>query len=182
MSAFEFRWLTKWRVEWLHGASHEAEFGFWASEVLGVYEWPILFVAADRLNMTEPWKGAILYLEPFVTVHWSERVNLIINVTMKRLELQIRWIGVGWIDASSRRDPWTSHRVVEQPSSSSSICEISERPYRLMAEAPSKRQKRSDFRASLNQQQEEQGEVKLPRKKFYRQRAHANPFSDHDLS
>lgn len=25
------------------------------------------------------------------------------------------------------------------------------------------------------------GDVKLPKKKFYRQRAHANPFSDHNL-
>ena len=25
------------------------------------------------------------------------------------------------------------------------------------------------------------GEIKMPKKKFYRQRAHANPFSDHQL-
>lgn len=41
----------------------------------------------------------------------------------------------------------------------------------------SKKQKRDDYRASF---QESAGE--LPKKKFYRQRAHANPFSDHDLT
>jgi len=41
----------------------------------------------------------------------------------------------------------------------------------------SKKQKRDTYRASL---QESAGE--LPKKKFYRQRAHANPFSDHDLT
>jgi len=40
-----------------------------------------------------------------------------------------------------------------------------------------KRQKREDYRASLR----EDGVTELPRKKFYRQRAHANPFSDHHL-
>nr|POE47411.1 glucose-induced degradation protein 4 like [Quercus suber] len=42
-----------------------------------------------------------------------------------------------------------------------------------MAGPPKKKQKRSDHRAT------EEGE--LPQKKYYRQRAHANPFSDHDL-
>ncbi|KAK4234404.1 putative methyltransferase-domain-containing protein [Achaetomium macrosporum] len=40
-----------------------------------------------------------------------------------------------------------------------------------------RRQKREDYRAALRQE----GVSELPRKKFYRQRAHANPFSDHQL-
>lgn len=40
-----------------------------------------------------------------------------------------------------------------------------------------KRQKREDYRAAMKQE----GASELPRKKFYRQRAHANPFSDHQL-
>ena len=31
------------------------------------------------------------------------------------------------------------------------------------------------------QNQGVEDEVQLPKKRFYRQRAHANPFSDHDL-
>ncbi|KAK3381412.1 putative methyltransferase-domain-containing protein [Podospora didyma] len=41
-----------------------------------------------------------------------------------------------------------------------------------------KRQKREDYRAAL----QEEASTELPRKKFYRQRAHANPFSDHHLA
>ncbi|KAK4154342.1 putative methyltransferase-domain-containing protein [Chaetomidium leptoderma] len=41
-----------------------------------------------------------------------------------------------------------------------------------------KRQKREDYRAAMRSQE---GISELPRKKFYRQRAHANPFSDHQL-
>lgn len=42
---------------------------------------------------------------------------------------------------------------------------------------PPKRQKREDYRkAPVNEPTE------LPKKKFYRQRAHANPFSDHNLT
>ncbi|KAK0628976.1 hypothetical protein B0T17DRAFT_505581 [Bombardia bombarda] len=40
-----------------------------------------------------------------------------------------------------------------------------------------KRQKREEYRAALHQDDT----TELPRKKFYRQRAHANPFSDHQL-
>ncbi|KAK3941606.1 intermediate filament protein [Diplogelasinospora grovesii] len=40
-----------------------------------------------------------------------------------------------------------------------------------------KRQKREEYRAAIRQD----GTTELPRKKFYRQRAHANPFSDHQL-
>jgi hypothetical protein len=50
-----------------------------------------------------------------------------------------------------------------------------------MTGAPNKRQKREAYR----QAQEEAaatGLVGLPKKKFYRQRAHANPFSDHALT
>ncbi len=44
-------------------------------------------------------------------------------------------------------------------------------PY--MAGPPKKRQKRDESK---------QEEGQMPQKKFYRQRAHANPFSDHDLT
>jgi tRNA (guanine-N7-)-methyltransferase len=47
---------------------------------------------------------------------------------------------------------------------------------------PNKKQKREDYRASLNNIDDENGAPKLPKKKFYRQRAHANPFSDHVLT
>jgi hypothetical protein len=47
-----------------------------------------------------------------------------------------------------------------------------------MAGARSKRQKREAYRASV---EKTAGPTSLPRKKFYRQRAHANPFSDHHL-
>ncbi len=40
-----------------------------------------------------------------------------------------------------------------------------------------KRQKREEYRTA----QRENGSIQLPQKKFYRQRAHANPFSDHSL-
>lgn len=43
-----------------------------------------------------------------------------------------------------------------------------------------KRTKREAYRASVKQE-EEKVLAELPRKKFYRQRAHANPFSDHAL-
>lgn len=43
-----------------------------------------------------------------------------------------------------------------------------------------KRQRREEYRASM-QQGGENGMVELPKKRFYRQRAHANPFSDHSL-
>ncbi|KAI1106595.1 putative methyltransferase [Jackrogersella minutella] len=42
---------------------------------------------------------------------------------------------------------------------------------------PNKKQKRQDYRQSLK----ENGTTHMPKKKFYRQRAHANPFSDHRL-
>ena len=44
--------------------------------------------------------------------------------------------------------------------------------------AASKRQKREDYRKTHKQE----GNAALPKKKFYRQRAHANPFSDHQLT
>ncbi|KAK4692620.1 tRNA (guanine-N7-)-methyltransferase, partial [Lecanoromycetidae sp. Uapishka_2] len=44
--------------------------------------------------------------------------------------------------------------------------------------ASSKRQKREDYRKT----HKEEGITELPKKKFYRQRAHANPFSDHQLT
>ncbi|KAF1956415.1 putative methyltransferase [Byssothecium circinans] len=45
-----------------------------------------------------------------------------------------------------------------------------------MPAEPAKRHKREAYKKSL-----EEDEVALPKKKFYRQRAHANPFSDHAL-
>ncbi|KAB8079123.1 hypothetical protein BDV29DRAFT_99436 [Aspergillus leporis] len=52
-----------------------------------------------------------------------------------------------------------------------------------MSAPPPKRQKREQYRkkAAAAAGNETQGKVKLPQKKFYRQRAHANPFSDHQL-
>ncbi|KAL0934226.1 tRNA (guanine-N(7)-)-methyltransferase [Colletotrichum truncatum] len=46
-----------------------------------------------------------------------------------------------------------------------------------MGKAKPKSQKREDYRNARSQE----GVVDLPKKKFYRQRAHANPFSDHQL-
>ncbi|KAK3692480.1 methyltransferase related protein [Podospora appendiculata] len=47
-----------------------------------------------------------------------------------------------------------------------------------MTALKNKRQKREEYRAAI---QQDDGATELPRKKFYRQRAHANPFSDHQL-
>jgi tRNA (guanine-N7-)-methyltransferase len=44
-----------------------------------------------------------------------------------------------------------------------------------MTGEPAKRNKREAFRKGL------EDATALPKKKFYRQRAHANPFSDHSL-
>ncbi len=45
-----------------------------------------------------------------------------------------------------------------------------------------KRLKRESYLLAQQQQQHDDGSVpELPQKKFYRQRAHANPFSDHNL-
>ncbi|KAL2012904.1 hypothetical protein VTN00DRAFT_429 [Thermoascus crustaceus] len=55
-----------------------------------------------------------------------------------------------------------------------------------MPPPPTKRQKREQYRQAQAQAQQNEGAaaaapIKLPKKKFYRQRAHANPFSDHQL-
>ena len=42
---------------------------------------------------------------------------------------------------------------------------------------PPKRQKREDYRNTPGE-----APTGLPKKRFYRQRAHANPFSDHNLT
>jgi tRNA (guanine-N7-)-methyltransferase len=47
-----------------------------------------------------------------------------------------------------------------------------------MPGAPNKRQKREEYKNNYR----EDGAGELPKKKFYRQRAHANPFSDHQLT
>ncbi|CZT43032.1 probable tRNA (guanine-N(7)-)-methyltransferase [Rhynchosporium secalis] len=47
-----------------------------------------------------------------------------------------------------------------------------------MAGAPNKRQKREEYKSAQN----ERPSTEAPKKKFYRQRAHANPFSDHQLT
>ncbi|KAJ5935404.1 tRNA (guanine-N(7)-)-methyltransferase [Penicillium verhagenii] len=44
-----------------------------------------------------------------------------------------------------------------------------------------KKQKREEYRRKLGEQTTIDGEVKMPQKKFFRQRAHANVFSDHKL-
>lgn len=50
---------------------------------------------------------------------------------------------------------------------------------------PPKRQKREDYRRMIQEQHDSANanvtEVQLPQKRFFRQRAHANPFSDHQL-
>ncbi|OLN85086.1 tRNA (guanine-N(7)-)-methyltransferase [Colletotrichum chlorophyti] len=48
-----------------------------------------------------------------------------------------------------------------------------------MGKAKTKSSKRDEYRNARNQQE---GVAEMPKKKFYRQRAHANPFSDHQLS
>jgi hypothetical protein len=50
--------------------------------------------------------------------------------------------------------------------------------YFNMAGTAAKRQKREAYRS---QHRADEDSTELPRKKFYRQRAHANPFSDHRL-
>ncbi|OMP88124.1 tRNA (guanine-N(7)-)-methyltransferase [Diplodia seriata] len=49
-----------------------------------------------------------------------------------------------------------------------------------MTGQPNKRQKREEYRSALSEAAAEG--TQLPKKKFYRQRAHANPFSDHALT
>jgi tRNA (guanine-N7-)-methyltransferase len=51
-----------------------------------------------------------------------------------------------------------------------------------MTGTPNKRQKRNDYRASLASSTNNSTPLSAPKKKFYRQRAHANPFSDHSLT
>jgi tRNA (guanine-N7-)-methyltransferase len=46
-----------------------------------------------------------------------------------------------------------------------------------MSEPSKRKKKRQEYRVAVR----EEGSTELPRKKFYRQRAHANPFSDHNL-
>lgn len=52
-----------------------------------------------------------------------------------------------------------------------------------MTGPPNKRQKREEYR-KVQEAYDEQGsgKLELPKKRFYRQRAHANPFSDHHLT
>lgn len=45
------------------------------------------------------------------------------------------------------------------------------------ASSAKKKKSRDDYRAAAAN-----ADTEMPRKKFYRQRAHANPFSDHQLS
>ncbi|KAJ5544905.1 tRNA (guanine-N-7) methyltransferase [Penicillium sp. DV-2018c] len=49
---------------------------------------------------------------------------------------------------------------------------------------PAKRIKREEYRRNVQAQQEasDGSVIKMPQKKFFRQRAHANPFSDHKLN
>lgn len=50
-----------------------------------------------------------------------------------------------------------------------------------MTGTPNKRQKREEYRKAQDNIQSGT-QISLPKKKFYRQRAHANPFSDHNLT
>jgi hypothetical protein len=50
--------------------------------------------------------------------------------------------------------------------------------YHKMAGPPNKKQKRQEYK----EKREDGTNTELPKKKFYRQRAHANPFSDHNLT
>ena len=54
-------------------------------------------------------------------------------------------------------------------------------PNTIMTGTPNKRQKREEYRKSQDNIQSGT-QISLPKKKFYRQRAHANPFSDHNLT
>lgn len=47
-----------------------------------------------------------------------------------------------------------------------------------LQQPPTKRQKREEYRNA----HKGEGLDELPKKRFYRQRAHANPFSDHQLT
>ena len=58
-----------------------------------------------------------------------------------------------------------------------------------MSQPPAKRQKRAEYRKQAAEavvatpdESAPVAKIKLPKKKFYRQRAHANPFSDHQLN
>lgn len=69
--------------------------------------------------------------------------------------------------------PPVAEAVSTTPASSITVPRVVQGP-------PMKRTKREAYRASVKQE-EEKVLAELPRKKFYRQRAHANPFSDHAL-
>ena len=67
---------------------------------------------------------------------------------------------------------------------SNTMDSIAEGDSSAVATALSKRQKVHGERTGEKAQYREKRktEVKLPKKKYYRQRAHANPFSDHNLA
>ena len=50
-----------------------------------------------------------------------------------------------------------------------------------MAEPAVKRQRKEEYRAGLQAKNENADTAELPKKRHFRQRAHANPFSDHSL-
>lgn len=57
---------------------------------------------------------------------------------------------------------------------------------KMTTPVPAKRQQREEYRRKIQEQAERGGDgdlssVKMPQKRFFRQRAHANPFSDHNL-
>jgi hypothetical protein len=66
-----------------------------------------------------------------------------------------------------------------QPKDNSRI-DISWSIYQNMVGPANKRQKREQYKHEREELAEKKQE--LPKKKFYRQRAHANPFSDHQLA
>jgi len=85
------------------------------------------------------------------------------------------------LDKASLHTNRNEHRTLPHPNllratglqiSLNEAYEISE-----MSTPSGKRQRREDYLA----QQREDGGAEMPKKRFYRQRAHANPFSDHNL-
>ena len=58
--------------------------------------------------------------------------------------------------------------------------------HEMTTQVPAKRQQREEYRRKIQEQAERGSDgdlssVKMPQKRFFRQRAHANPFSDHNL-
>jgi hypothetical protein len=83
--------------------------------------------------------------------------------------------------ASLRANQPIHSRLPHQTSPSSNLqistTSMNKRKTDTMPGEPAKRQKREEYKKTLTE-----NDAVLPKKKFYRQRAHANPFSDHSLT